>query len=68
MYKTMIMMLAIFALMGCNKHRVIVSKRHIDRCFCSFEYSRIGSGEGIYFEDSCHLYFIGDTIGGKIHE
>ena len=44
-----------------NDKRTIISKKFLPLpCICGFSYARLGSGEGTYFEDSCHFYRIGN--------
>lgn len=46
---------------SCNiRPHVIISKRPTMDGICHYEYSTIG--EVIYFEDSCSMYHVGDTI------
>jgi hypothetical protein len=51
----------LLALVGCNDRRTIVGKTFLPApCLCGFHYERLGSGESVYFEDSCKFYKIGD--------
>jgi hypothetical protein len=60
--KIFIIPLLLIVLVGCDKNRVITQKDFNTKtpCVCNFNY--IQYGNGLWFQDSCNKYNIGDTI------
>ena len=62
MRKSLMILIAI-TIVGCNRERTVVGKMFLPApCLCEFSYARLGSGQPVFFEDSCKFYKIGDVL------